>query len=96
MPAGAKHGSPPGPRLRYIGGMHRSITMDLTPEELAEINARILALETEHRDMDKAIEYLIQTGYPDELGLKRLKKRKLHIKDEIARLKMMMMPDVPA
>ncbi|HRH80946.1 MAG TPA: DUF465 domain-containing protein [Thiobacillaceae bacterium] len=70
--------------------------MDLTPEELAEINARILALETEHRDMDKAIEHLIQTGYPDELGLKRLKKRKLHIKDEIARLKMMMMPDVPA
>lgn len=70
--------------------------MDLTPEELAEINARILALETEHRDMDKAIDHLENTGYPDELGIKRLKKRKLHIKDEIARLKMMMMPDVPA
>lgn len=70
--------------------------MDPTPEELAEINARILALETEHRDMDKAIEHLEQTGYPDELGIKRLKKRKLHIKDEIARLKMMMMPDMPA
>lgn len=70
--------------------------MDLTPEELAEINARILALETEHRDMDKAIDHLENTGYPDELGIKRLKKRKLHIKDEIARLKMMMMPDMPA
>lgn len=70
--------------------------MELTPEELAEINARILALETEHRDMDKAIEHLENTGYPDELGIKRLKKRKLHIKDEIARLKMMMMPDMPA
>ncbi len=69
---------------------------DLTPEELAHLNARILALETEHRDMDKAIEHLISTGYPDELGIKRLKKRKLAIKDEIARLKMAMMPDMPA
>ncbi|TCS72381.1 hypothetical protein EDC61_10535 [Sulfuritortus calidifontis] len=69
---------------------------DPTPEEIAEINARILALETEHRDMDKAIEHLTQTGYPDELGLKRLKKRKLTIKDEIARLKMTLMPDMPA
>jgi hypothetical protein len=67
-----------------------------TLEEIAEINARILALETEHRDMDKAIEHLTQTGYPDELGLKRLKKRKLTIKDEIARLKMTLMPDMPA
>jgi hypothetical protein len=70
--------------------------MELTTEELAQVNARILALETEHRDMDKAIEHLGRTGYPDELGLKRLKKRKLAIKDEIARLKMMLMPDMPA
>jgi hypothetical protein len=70
--------------------------MEPTIEELAQINARILALETEHRDMDKAIEHLSQTGYPDELGLKRLKKRKLAIKDEIVRLKMRLMPDMPA
>lgn len=69
---------------------------ELSPEELAHINARILALETEHRDMDRAIEHLINTGYSDELSLKRLKKRKLAIKDEIAHLKMAMMPDMPA
>jgi len=69
---------------------------ELSPEERAHINARILALETEHRDMDRAIEHLINTGYPDELSLKRLKKRKLAIKDEIAQLKMAMMPDMPA
>lgn len=67
-----------------------------TPEEIAEINARILALETEHQDMDRAIEHLIKTGYSDELSIRRLKKRKLTIKDEIARLKMTLMPDVPA
>lgn len=67
-----------------------------TLEEIAEVNARILALETEHQDMDRAIEHLIKTGYPDELSIRRLKKRKLTIKDEIARLKMTLMPDVPA
>ena len=36
------------------------------------------------------------TGYSDELSLKRLKKRELAIKDEIAQLKMAMMPDMPA
>lgn len=70
--------------------------MDPTPEEIAEVNARILALETEHQDMDRAIEHLIKTGYSDELSIRRLKKRKLNIKDEIARLKMTLMPDVPA
>jgi len=70
--------------------------MDLTPEEIAQVNARILALETEHRDMDKAIEHLESTGYQDELGLKRLKKRKLALKDEVSKLKMSLMPDMPA
>lgn len=67
-----------------------------TIEEIAEVNARILALETEHQDMDRAIDHLIKTGYTDELSIRRLKKRKLTIKDEIARLKMTLMPDVPA
>ena len=70
--------------------------MNPTLEEIAEVNARILALETEHQDMDRAIDHLVKTGYPDELGIRRLKKRKLTIKDEIARLKMTLMPDVPA
>ncbi|MGQ9659148.1 MAG: YdcH family protein [Thermochromatium sp.] len=69
---------------------------ELSPEHIAHINARILALKTEHRDMDRAIEHLVNTGYSDELSLKRLKKRKLAIKDEIAHLKLAMMPDMPA
>ncbi|MCS6786491.1 MAG: DUF465 domain-containing protein [Thiobacillaceae bacterium] len=67
-----------------------------SPEERAHLNARILALETEHRDLDRAIAHLIDTGYPDQLGIQRLKKRKLAIKDEIERLKLAMMPDMPA
>jgi hypothetical protein len=69
---------------------------ELTDEELFSLNARIAALETEHRDLDCALRHLEETGYPDELGLKRLKKRKLQMKDEIAKLKMMMVPDEPA
>ena len=70
--------------------------IEITEEDLFSINARIAALETEHRDLDGAIRHLEETGYRDELGLKRLKKRKLQIKDDISKLKMMMVPDEPA
>ena len=69
---------------------------ELIPTEMLHIHARILALETEHGDLDKVIDHLINTGFQDELGLKRMKKRKLALKDEIMRLKMTLMPDIPA
>lgn len=69
---------------------------EFIPTDIIHINARILALETEHRDLDRVIDHLLSTGFKDELGLKRLKKRKLALKDEIMRLKMALMPDIPA
>jgi len=69
---------------------------EIDPTDIIHINARILVLETEHRDLDRVIRHLVATGYEDELGLKRMKKRKLALKDEIMRLKMALMPDIPA
>jgi hypothetical protein len=69
---------------------------ELISTEVFHIHARILALETEHGDLDSMIEHLVNTGYQNELGLKRMKKRKLALKDEIMRLKMTLMPDIPA
>lgn len=61
------------------------------------INVRITELEIEHRDLDHVIQSLIKTGVADPLQLRRLKKRKLQIKDYITLLKMQLTPpDAPS
>lgn len=68
----------------------------LTDEERAQIEARILALETEHRDLDDVITRLVGDPIQDQLQLRRLKKRKLLLKDLIARLRDRLIPDIIA
>ena len=64
--------------------------------EQDEIKRRIIELQVEHRDLDAAIERLgLQPGV-DELSLRRLKKRKLQIKDSVRLLEMQLVPDIPA
>jgi len=60
------------------------------------IRLRITELQQEHRDLDLAIARLGLVGGVDELQLRRLKKRKLLIKDSITRLEMGLIPDIPA
>ncbi len=62
----------------------------------AERATRLAHLKQEHRDLDAAIEALRTTSGPDQLQLARLKKRKLRLKDEIAALEDMMIPDIIA
>lgn len=61
-----------------------------------EMGARLAALRVEHRDLDAAIEALRITGGSDQLQLARLKKRKLRLKDEIAVLEDLAIPDIIA
>ena len=61
-----------------------------------QIRMRICELEVEHRDLDFVIEAIIKDPNHDELQLRRLKKRKLQLKDYIALLKMQLSPDIPA
>jgi hypothetical protein len=68
----------------------------LTDEERAEIEERIALLETEHRDLDDVIGRLVESPLQDELRLRRLKKRKLYLKDTIARLRDRLIPDIIA
>jgi hypothetical protein len=65
-------------------------------ESAEEIKRRIGELNLEHRDLDRAIEALEQTDVYDELQLKRLKKRKLMLKDQIFMLQRQLVPDIPA
>jgi len=70
--------------------------MPLTAEERAQIEARIGVLETEHRDLDDVILRLAADPTQDQLQLRRLKKKKLLLKDLIARLRDRLIPDIVA
>ena len=63
------------------------------PEVLA---ARLLELRTEHRDLDEAIARLASAPIEDELLMRRLKKRKLQLKDRIAVIERMIEPNESA
>lgn len=65
--------------------------------DVRTLELRILELEAEHRELDHLIEQMQQSsGVRDELQIRRLKKRKLQIKDQITQLQMQLSPDVPA
>lgn len=53
-------------------------------------------LKREHRDLDDAIHALEQAGRADQLRLRRLKKQKLALKDQIARIEDRLLPDIIA
>jgi hypothetical protein len=68
----------------------------LTDEERGEIEARVVVLEIEHHDLDDVIDRLVLDPSQDQLQLRRLKKRKLYLKDTISRLKDRLIPDIIA
>ncbi|MBT8129638.1 MAG: DUF465 domain-containing protein [Gammaproteobacteria bacterium] len=68
----------------------------MTEEDLDRIRKRVSELKLEHRDLDDAIDHLIAAGTFEELKIKRLKKRKLQLKDDIARLENTLIPDILA
>jgi len=70
--------------------------LPLTDEERAQIEARVLALEIEHHDLDDIIGRISLDPLQDQLQLRRLKKRKLLLKDTIARLRDRLIPDIIA
>jgi hypothetical protein len=61
-----------------------------------EAALRLEALKMEHRDLDAAIEALRASVAADQLQLARLKKRKLRLRDEIALLEDLAVPDIIA
>jgi hypothetical protein len=68
----------------------------MTTTQREDIQRRIVELEVEHRDLDTVIDMLTRDVNHEELQLRRLKKRKLQLKDHIMLLKMQLVPDIPA
>ncbi|AOY93727.1 hypothetical protein BKK79_19405 [Cupriavidus sp. USMAA2-4] len=67
--------------------------MDLN---LNTLQRQIIELQIEHRDLDYLIDHMSQDPAHDELQLRRLKKRRLKLKDAITLLQLQLEPDVPA
>ena len=68
----------------------------LTAEDRAALRAEFERLRQEHRDLDAAIEALLQLGTGDRLQIQRLKKRKLVLRDRLAFLEDQLTPDIIA
>ena len=67
--------------------------LEISDEEIEAIKLALGELHLEHRELDEIIHRLIQEHSIEELKIKRLKKRKLHLKDQIARLEDKLIPD---
>ena len=71
--------------------------MDKDPNDLqGNIQNQIAMMESEHRDLDSVIKQLGKVLPFDQLKLQRLKKRKLFLRDEIAKLRSRILPDIIA
>ena len=64
--------------------------------EIRNLELQLLELRSEHRDLDEIIHEMIESNHPDQLKIKRLKKRKLRVKDSILRVESMLIPDIDA
>jgi hypothetical protein len=69
---------------------------DNVDRELFRNMQKLRALRIEHRDLDEVIARLSLDIHIDELQLKRLKKRKLALKDQILMLESQLIPDLNA
>jgi hypothetical protein len=69
-------------------------SFELDTSEVLRIKLEVL--RREHRDLDAAIEALGEQVRPDQLMLRRLKKQKLALKDQIARTEDRLIPDIIA
>jgi hypothetical protein len=68
----------------------------LNEDERRAFEEKLGALRIEHRDLDSAIHALGADPVHDQLALRRMKKRKLLLKDQIAWIERQLDPDIPA
>jgi hypothetical protein len=68
----------------------------LAPAEAERIRSQIAALREEHQDLDDAVRALENRPMPDQLQIARLKKKKLTLRDQIAKLEDKLTPDIIA
>jgi hypothetical protein len=70
------------------------MTMDQLQQ--VQLRAKLQSLLQEHADLDAAIAALEQSATGDQLQIRRLKKKKLSLKDEITTIENLLIPDIIA
>ncbi len=71
-----------------------NISSEMNFEDMLRVKLEVL--RREHRDLDEAISALETSGRPDQLTLRRLKKQKLSLKDQIVKFEDQLIPDIIA
>jgi hypothetical protein len=69
---------------------------DIGNADRVALMQRLVTLQAEHRDLDEVIQRLVGEATHDQLQVTRLKRRKLLLKDQIARIERQIDPDVSA
>ena len=93
-----RHASP----NRYILGRNQPVDVEPAMNAFPELNfdemlrIRLGVLKREHRDLDEAIRALPEGALADQLTLRRLKKQKLALKDQIVKIEDELIPDIIA
>ncbi len=65
-------------------------------DDFQALQQKLAALKSEHRDLDEVIAQIGETAPFDQIQIKRLKKRKLLLKDQITRIESRLLPDIIA
>jgi len=68
----------------------------LEKNKLSVVRTRLVELEYEHQDLDEMISRFSLDPFQNQLQIKRMKKRKLNLKDQIERLRSQLIPDIDA
>jgi len=68
----------------------------MTTRDTEFLRQRFEELRSEHRDLDDVIARMSDAVYVDQLQLRRLKKRKLALKDQMLRIESLLIPDLDA
>ena len=75
----------------------RPIIQDMhSSDDPATLRLELVELRIEHSDLDRSISHMAQISLGDELMLRRMKKRKLMLKDRIAVIERLLGPDLIA
>ena len=70
--------------------------MGMDDADIERLQQKLAALKTEHRDLDDVISRISESAPFDQIQVKRLKKRKLMLKDQIAQIESQLLPDIIA
>ena len=77
------------------GNHHRTIDVDETADR-ETLERQLEELKSAHRDLDDVIARITEDAPFDQLQVKRLKKRKLQLRDQITKIESLLLPDIIA